>query len=575
MTTWKGFFRLFALSLTALAASAATASAEPAVGIVYNTNILASFDTAKPETFTDARLVTGLGPREVLEDVDYRWHPSGDLKPPPPPQLYGLGVTYDVKIMARLYTIDLATGVATLVGPPVEVPYGNTYGIDFNPVADRVRVVTDDDGNFRINPNNGALSGSDTGLTPAGNKATDVAYDRVGIASPQTPPAATTAYVIGTAANRLFTLGGVNGAPSPNGGTLENSLPLGQTLSPGAPVGFDIDPAGEAFATMSLFATNFLVKVDLATGATTLVDKTPVALSGLAIVPPTEPPKPPPAIVAPDTKAPTVSTAGVPKSLTLAKFLKGISLEVTRSEPASLDAELLAAAKGAKLASLNLDPGLGLLEPGLRAADADAEAEQAAGRRPDEAVHGDPADHRHRRRQERGRCHPDDKDQARPEKEEKEEVLAGDLEQERDRAVVDEGDSHAGSEDALLRVKALAEAVVEGLGRLARRRVDIAGPIAVARVSVKCELADAENLAVAERLVEAALGVVEDPQGADLVGKPVGLLLAVADRDPEQDQEPGADLGDPLALDVDRGLADSLYERPHPWSGVGVPSPSK
>ena len=48
----------------------------------------------------------------------------------------------------------------------------------------------------------------------------------------------------------------------------------------------------------------------------------------------------------------------------------------------------------------------------------------------------------------------------------------------------------------------------------------------------------------------------------DLVGQAVGLLLPVPDADPEQDQHPRPDLGDPLALDVDRRLADPLDERP-------------
>src|SRR5688572_12737440 len=44
----------------------------------------------------------------------------------------------------------------------------------------------------------------------------------------------------------------------------------------------------------------------------------------------------------------------------------------------------------------------------------------------------------------------------------------------RHRAVVDEGDAHAGAKDAFLRPESLAEAVVERLGVLSRCRVRVA-----------------------------------------------------------------------------------------------------
>ena len=73
-------------------------------------------------------------------------------------------------------------------------------------------------------------------------------------------------------------------------------------------------------------------------------------LGGLAIVPPKPiiaPPTPP----TPDRAAPTVSLAGVKGKMTLKQFLGGIKIRVLASEPAALEAELLATAKGAKLAA--------------------------------------------------------------------------------------------------------------------------------------------------------------------------------------------------------------------------------
>ena len=55
-----------------------------------------------------------------------------------------------------------------------------------------------------------------------------------------------------------------------------------------------------------------------------------------------------------------------------------------------------------------------------------------------------------------------------------------DLQHHRDRAVVDQGDAHAGAEDALLRPRPLAEAVVERLRLLGRRGPHVARPGALA-----------------------------------------------------------------------------------------------
>ena len=82
------------------------------------------------------------------------------------------------------------------------------------------------------------------------------------------------------------------------------------------------------------------------------------------------------------------------------------------------------------------------------------------------------------------------------------------------------------AEHAALRAEPLAEALVERLGVLGPRRGDVGRAVALARVAVERELRDAQHLAVAERLVHAALGVREHPQRAHLVGQAVGLGLA-------------------------------------------------
>ena len=109
----------------------------------------------------------------------------------------------------------------------------------------------------------------------------------------------------------------------------------------------------------------------------------------------------------------------------------------------------------------------------------------------------------------------------------------------------------------------LAEAVVERLGHLARGGLDVARPVAAAGIAVEGELADAEHLAVARAARSSAPRRRRRSRSARTLSASRSASLAVVDRDAEQDQQPGPDLRDPLALDVDRRLADPLDQRPH------------
>ena len=114
------------LGMSASAALAEPAGAEPALGIIKGTEILAGFDTAHPGTFTSLTQITGLTPPEALVDVDFRYHPNGALTPLPPSQLFGIGVVAGLEYKVRLYTIDIDTGAATPVGPAFGVVPGAT-----------------------------------------------------------------------------------------------------------------------------------------------------------------------------------------------------------------------------------------------------------------------------------------------------------------------------------------------------------------------------------------------------------------------------------------------------------------
>src|SRR5581483_966783 len=116
-------------------------------------NRLVSFNSGTPGTLASPVAITGLGAGESLIGLDFR--PA-------------TGVLYAVSNAIRLYTINTTTGATSLVGntfsPPIS---GTAIGFDFNPVPDRIRLVTDADQNIRLNPNNGTVAGTDTNLAYA------------------------------------------------------------------------------------------------------------------------------------------------------------------------------------------------------------------------------------------------------------------------------------------------------------------------------------------------------------------------------------------------------------------------
>ena len=102
--------------------------------------------------------IYGLTLGEILVGIDFR---------PATGQLYGLGTPGGGPGAAQLYTIDTETAIAMKVGNPNAVLGGSSFGFDFNPVPDRIRVVSNLGQNLRLNPNDGTIAGMDTDLAYA------------------------------------------------------------------------------------------------------------------------------------------------------------------------------------------------------------------------------------------------------------------------------------------------------------------------------------------------------------------------------------------------------------------------
>lgn len=104
-------------------------------------NKLVSFDSNNPAAsqFTDITGVEG-----TLLGIDTR---------PADGSIYGISTANNI------YTIDADSGVASYVST-LNTPFegGTISGFDFNPVADRLRLVGDNDQNFRINVDTGEVT---------------------------------------------------------------------------------------------------------------------------------------------------------------------------------------------------------------------------------------------------------------------------------------------------------------------------------------------------------------------------------------------------------------------------------
>lgn len=235
------------------------------------TNQLVRFNSTRPNTILGTVPVSGTQPGENLVGIDFR---------PATGRLYGIGSA------SRLYTIDTATGIATQVGGAGQFTLnGNDLGFDFNPIPDRIRVVSDLDQNLRLNPNDGSLTSADQVL----------AYGSGDVNAGQNPNIVAAGYANSFAGATSTTLYGIDSnldilttQNPPNNGTLNTVGPLGVNTT--ANVGLDLAPGNNtALAAMQLNgdALSKLYSIDLMTGSTSFIG--PVGgtapLRGMAIVP--------------------------------------------------------------------------------------------------------------------------------------------------------------------------------------------------------------------------------------------------------------------------------------------------
>lgn len=258
-----------ALAVPALLAPA-TASAER-FAAVDSQNRLYTFTSTKPAAWKRIAL-KGLTAGERIVGLDVR---------PANRQLVAL------TNRSRLLTVSRAKGTVTAIGAAAFMPAlsGATFGFDFNPTVDRIRVTSDAGQSLRLNPATGAVAMADKALVyKAGDTGAGVAPAVLGSAYTNSVAGATTTtlYDVDTGRDALAIQ-----AP-PNDGVLSTVGSLGVNLV--GPLGFDIsarDGVAYVLARRARTARSRLFRVDLATGAATqlgAIAKAPslVALAALS-----------------------------------------------------------------------------------------------------------------------------------------------------------------------------------------------------------------------------------------------------------------------------------------------------
>lgn len=244
---------LSALASVAVLASSPV-SAEEVIGLVGSTRIV-TFDSASPGTITTSRTITGLASGVTLTGIDLR---------PADNQLYSISTTGTVY---RL-TLSGANYTATSLGSISTSPSGNSFGLDFNPTVDRLRVVSDTNQNLRVNQTTtppGVTVDSPITLNGSSN------VDLIGAAYTNSVFGATTTTLYGIDA---FTDALVR-STNANAGTYTNTNlagalfgPLGVSLGSSDLLGFDIS----GFSGAGFFSVNNnFYGVDLNTGGATLI----------------------------------------------------------------------------------------------------------------------------------------------------------------------------------------------------------------------------------------------------------------------------------------------------------------
>lgn len=216
----------------------------PVAYAVSTTNKLMIFNPTMPGTVVEKTINVPMGVN--IFGIDFR---------PKNGQLYALGSN------SMIYTINASSGAATSIATLTTMLSGTAFGFDFNPVVDRIRIVSNTGQNLRFNP--------------ADNTVINDGILNFGMVSMNVPMVTAAAYsnnFAGTTTTTLFdietTTDKLYRQVPPNSGGLVEIGSLGVNVD--ANNGFDIGGmSGAAWALLTSSGTTKLYMINLSTGAAT------------------------------------------------------------------------------------------------------------------------------------------------------------------------------------------------------------------------------------------------------------------------------------------------------------------
>lgn len=255
-------------------AAPAAAPSLRAFGISGDGTLMATFTTDRPQVLDWVRAVTGLSGDTGLIGIDFRVQN---------------GLLYGVGNKGGIYTIKLPTGTMDVVVTKVsQLQYalnGSNFGVDFNPAADRLRVISDNGQNLRHNLNDHTTI-QDLNLTTPPIEGTTKGVSAAAYTNNDLDATtATTLVDINTTSDQVVLQSPANnGTLAPTGSIgldagLNAGLDIYSTLSGGRTT----DNAAFATLTPNGAATPSLYTVNVFTGQATSIGQFPLNITDLAI----------------------------------------------------------------------------------------------------------------------------------------------------------------------------------------------------------------------------------------------------------------------------------------------------
>ena len=231
-------------------------------------SVLVCFTERSPDEARRIGTVAGLTGDTALVGIDFRVQD---------------GLLYGVGNAGGVYTLDTSNATATIVSRLTVALSGTSFGVDFNPAADRLRIVSDNGQNLRHNVNAGGVTLVDGALNYVAGTPT-LGVESVAYANNDLDVlTGTTLFGLDTTLDQIAL------QSPPNAGSLVATGKL--TLDAAAVAGFDVysrldkgvTVSNAGYAVMNVEGTARLYRVNTLTGKASSVGRFKTSVVDIAV----------------------------------------------------------------------------------------------------------------------------------------------------------------------------------------------------------------------------------------------------------------------------------------------------